>query len=88
MGAIFKAKDRETGAPYAINVLHPEFDQNEEIHSRFVKEARLIRNLKHPNLCQFHDAGITSGGTSYLAMEWIEGVNLQIKVTRDGPLSP
>jgi len=88
MGAIYKAVDKSTGTHNAIKILHPEFDNNKGVQLRFAKEARLMRGLVHPNLCRFHDAGITASGTSYLAMEWIDGINLRTRVNRDGPLSP
>lgn len=87
MGAIFKARNVSTGALYAIKILHQEFNDNEEIHQRFFLEAKVASTLKHPNICQFHDFGITESGTAYLVMEWIDGINLQNKVMRDGPLS-
>jgi eukaryotic-like serine/threonine-protein kinase len=87
MGAIFKARNRHTDALYAIKILHPECSDNEEMHKRFILEAKVASALKHPNICQFHDFGITASGTSYLVMEWINGLNLQRKVMRDGPLS-
>ena len=87
MGAIFKARNVQTGALYAIKILHQEFNDNEEIHQRFFLEAKVASTLKHPNICQFHDFGITESGTAYLVMEWIDGINLQNKVMRDGPLT-
>lgn len=86
MGAIFKARNRHTGSVYAVKILHPDCDDNEEMHKRFFLEAKVASTLKHPNICQFQDFGVTESGTAYLVMEWISGINLCRKVMRDGPL--
>jgi serine/threonine-protein kinase len=86
MGAIFKARNRYTNSPYAIKVLHQEFNNDEKIHKRFFLEAKVASSLNHPHICKFQDFGITASGTPYLVMEWINGISLQNKVSRDGPL--
>ncbi len=85
MGAIYKVKNRYTGGSFAVKVLHKECANNEEMRQRFIGEAKSASSLKHPNICQVHDFGI-SKGVAYLVMDWIDGVSLERKVRRDGPL--
>ena len=86
MGAIFKAKNRYTGATFAIKVLRPKFAQDEEYRQRFIVEARAAGTMKHPHICAVHDFGITANQTLYLVMDWIDGISLMSKIVRDGPL--
>jgi serine/threonine protein kinase len=87
MGAIYKAQNRYTGANVAIKVLYPECAHDPEIWRRFITEAKALSALKHPNICQMYDFGISHGEMPYLVMEWINGISVERKVERDGPLS-
>lgn len=85
MGAIYKVKNRYTGGNFAVKVLHKECAENEEMRQRFIGEAKSASSLKHPSICQVYDFGI-SKDVPYLVMDWIEGISLERKLRRDGPL--
>jgi eukaryotic-like serine/threonine-protein kinase len=85
MGAIYKVKNRYTGAHFAVKVLNKECAEDEEMRQRFVGEAKSASSLKHPAICQVHDFGIVKG-VPYLVMDWIDGISLERKLRRDGPL--
>jgi eukaryotic-like serine/threonine-protein kinase len=40
---------------------------------RFLGEQRMLAQLSHPAIAQFHDADVLSDGTPWLAMEYVEG---------------
>ena len=40
---------------------------------RFVAEREILAALNHPNIARLYDAGITSSGQSYLALEHVDG---------------
>jgi serine/threonine-protein kinase len=88
MGAIFKAKNRYTGALVAIKVLKAEASRSEKALARFVLEARSASSLNHPRVCQVRDFGLTTDQTPYLVMDWINGITLSKKVQADGPQPP
>jgi serine/threonine-protein kinase len=84
MGAIYKAKNRYTGAMVAIKVLLLEKAQGrEKAMQRFVTEAKAASSLRHPLICPVHDFGITENKVPYLIMDWIDGIALGKKITRD-----
>lgn len=87
MGFIFKARNRYTHAMYAVKVLRSEFDHDQRALDRFMFEARAASSLKHPRICCVHDFGLTASGIPYLVMDWIEGISLGRKVTRDKQMS-
>ena len=43
---------------------------------RFRRERDILAALTHPNIARLYDAGISSSGQPYLAMEYIEGLTL------------
>ncbi len=87
MGFIFKARNRYTHALYAVKVLRSEFDHDQRALDRFMFEAKAASSLKHPRICCVHDFGLTASGIPYLVMDWIDGISLGRKVTRDKQMS-
>jgi serine/threonine-protein kinase len=78
IGAVYAARDRETGAVVALKRLDPALLSKSDANfaDRFLKHARSARLLKHRNIVKIHDAGEV-GGTVYVAMEMLEGQNLR-----------
>src|SRR5689334_12798041 len=79
MGTVYRARDEQTGAPVAIKVVA---DGSE----RFEREADLLARLAHPNIVRHIAHGRTDEGEHFLAMEWLEGEDLQHRLAR-GPLT-
>jgi serine/threonine protein kinase len=62
MGEVWKARDMRLDRLVAIKRCKHEFSD------RFLREARAVASLNHPNICTLHDIG-----PDYLVMEYIEG---------------
>jgi len=89
-GTVYKAKDKILGRMVAIKTIRMEglaaaSAGVEEMVARFEREARVSAQLKHPNIVTIHDIG-QSGGLSYLAMEFIDGVGLDKIISQAGKL--
>jgi hypothetical protein len=79
MGIVYRAADRQTGGRVALKVLaHGSAD-------RFLREARVLAELAHPNIVGYVDHGYTEAREPYLAMEWLEGIDLSQRLS-SGPL--
>jgi hypothetical protein len=87
MGVVYKAEHTTLLRPTAIKVLPPE-KLGEQNLVRFEREARMTAQLCHPNTVSVYDYGRTPGGTLYYAMEYIEGIDLDLLVQHDGPQHP
>ena len=53
----------------------PHFEQDNDFVQMFLDEARIGMQLKHPNICQFHQFGADEG-SHFIVMEWVNGVPL------------
>jgi serine/threonine protein kinase len=62
MGEVWKARDTRLDRDVAIKFCTSQFS------SRFLREARAIASLNHPNICTLFDVG-----QDYLVMEYIDG---------------
>src|SRR5690349_25114648 len=74
MGAVFRARDLQTGQAVAVKVLHP-YAMGEA--SRMLREARALMKLRHPGIVRHVQHGVMDDDRPYLAMEWLEGEDLR-----------
>src|SRR5215475_1215751 len=89
MGAVYRALHVGTGRRVAVKVIAPELAGNREFIERFRREAKTIGRLRHPNIVNVTDFGITSENEqtlAYLVMEHLEGVTLAVKLKDKRPL--
>jgi tRNA A-37 threonylcarbamoyl transferase component Bud32/tetratricopeptide (TPR) repeat protein len=82
MGAVYRARDRQTGRDVALKLL---LDETSE--ERFAREARVLAELRHPGIVQYVAHGRSEVGLPYLAMEWLEGTDLRARLAT-GAMSP
>src|ERR1700756_4655331 len=73
---VVRGFDPMIGRPVAVKLFPSEIAQG-EARERFLREARVVGQLSHPNIITLHDMGIEeSSQTPYLVMEYIEGMPL------------
>lgn len=60
-------------------------DEVKRFEEKFLKEARIIAKLNHPNIIKIHDV-FKENNTAYYVMDYIEGQNLSEKVKKEGSL--
>jgi serine/threonine-protein kinase len=59
----------------ALKVIKPGMDSRQVI-ARFEAERQALALLDHPNVAHVHEAGTTSAGRPYFAMEYVKGVSI------------
>jgi serine/threonine protein kinase len=72
MGVVYKATNQSLQRTVALKVLLPYLAKDRAFVKNFLREARIIAKLNHPNLVHVFSVGET-GGTYYIAMEYIDG---------------
>ncbi|WP_394840841.1 protein kinase [Pendulispora brunnea] len=84
MGVVYRARDRQcSGATVALKVLHP-FANRRFFLERFCREAYMLSELRHPGIVAYVDHGISARGRAFLAMEWLDGEDLDERLERCG----
>lgn len=79
MAHVYLAIQESFGREVALKVLSPHLADDEEFSKRFLREARIVSQLNHPNIVTVFDAG-KHGKYNYMSMEYIPGEDLrQIK---------
>lgn len=74
MGVVYRATDLDLGRPLAIKVMQTSLLERETALARFEREAAALAAVQHPAVVTIYDRGVTPEGTSFLAMELVEGV--------------
>ncbi|HEX5084664.1 MAG TPA: tetratricopeptide repeat protein, partial [Blastocatellia bacterium] len=88
MGAVYSAFHLSTERQVAIKILLPNLAiGNPRLLELFGREAKVVGRLRHQNIVDIIDAGVTPDGIAYIAMEWLEGRTLDEEIQRNGPLS-
>jgi serine/threonine-protein kinase len=68
--SVYLAKDPNLARKVAIKVIKPHLLNSETLLSRFTTEARVVANLRHPNIVQVHDYDVQDDH-QYLVMEYV-----------------
>src|SRR5690606_1445173 len=87
MGKVYLATDPKFKRQVALKLLPGSSFTNEKIKERFLREARTIAALKHPNIVQLYDHSSNDAPEPFLAMEYLNGTPLDLLVAQHGPLS-
>jgi hypothetical protein len=76
MGAVYLARQSSLDRFVALKILPLDLAHDQEFLERFRREARAAARLNHPNIVLAYDVGV-AGGYHYIAMEFIEGADLE-----------
>jgi eukaryotic-like serine/threonine-protein kinase len=87
-GAVYEAEHRILGRRAAVKVLHPHLTDQGEMLQRFVREARVVNRIRHPNIVDVYDFGMLADGSPYYVMELLPGRTLSQMLQERGRLSP
>lgn len=82
MGIVYKALDRRLGRPVCLKSLHPEMSSDPQRLARFLREARVVSSLNHPNICTLFELE-EQLDPPQLVLEWIDGATFR-QVQREG----
>ena len=87
MADVYCAEDTQLGRQVAVKLLHRRFAEDREFVERFRREASSAAGLAHPNIVGVFDRGEWDG-TSYIAMEYLDGRTLKQLIVDEAPLDP
>ncbi|MFJ8075892.1 Stk1 family PASTA domain-containing Ser/Thr kinase [Streptomyces sp. NPDC096176] len=87
MATVYRAVDIRLDRVLALKVMHPALATDASFVERFIREAKSVARLAHPNVVGVFDQG-AEGAYVYLAMEYVEGCTLRDVLRERGALQP
>jgi serine/threonine-protein kinase len=87
MATVYRAVDTRLDRVLALKVMHPALATDVSFVERFIREAKSVARLAHPNVVQVFDQG-ADGAYVYLAMEYVAGCTLRDVLRERGALQP
>lgn len=85
MGVVFEVEDQQTGRRVALKqVLYG----SKEHQQRLLREARVCQRLKHPNIIEVLDVGVTDTGAPFLVMPLLTGETIAELLKRKRRVAP
>ena len=85
MGEVYRADDVKLGEAVALKFLPARLAENPRLLELLHDEARISRQIAHPNVCRTHDIGEVDG-QHFMSMEYVDGETLRQLLRRIGPL--
>ena len=87
MGIVYQGWDVRLNRAVAVKTLKPELAKEPGFCERFLREARAVAALSHPNVTQIYDIG-EADGRPFFAMEYLEGRPLDALLKEEGKVAP
>ncbi|MFY0563161.1 serine/threonine-protein kinase [Archangium lansingense] len=88
VAVLYRARDDRSGTPVALKVMRPQYASSESALRRFDQECRMLEQLAHPHIVRVLESGELRDGRPWLAMEWLEGRDLEAELAARGPFPP
>src|ERR1044071_3669125 len=76
MGEVYLGVDPQLGRQVAVKVLPEALAADSGRLARFLREAKTVSALNHPNILTIHDVG-QEGAIHFLVTEFVEGMTLR-----------
>lgn len=77
MAKIYTASHVRNGGMAVVKVPYDQFQNDHRFVERFRREAELGQKLLHDNIVRIYEYGTSKGGLTYIAMEYLPGIDLR-----------
>ena len=84
MGAVYEAQHQLINRRLAVKFLHPQYANNDEVVTRFQREAQAAAKIGHENIIEITDMGTSADDAPYIVMEYLEGKDVKALLETEG----
>ncbi|KAA5540743.1 SUMF1/EgtB/PvdO family nonheme iron enzyme [Roseiconus nitratireducens] len=81
-GVVYLAFDERLNRRVALKVPHADLVARPHAAEVYLREARTVANLEHPNIVPVYDFGTTEDYPCFIVMKYIEGMDLRTRISR------
>ena len=87
MGRVYRATQVGLNRPVALKLIMPDLAEDAGFRARFERESYLAASIDHPNVIPVYEAG-EAEGRLFIAMRWVEGIDLRSLILSEQRLDP
>ena len=88
MSVVYAVRHETLRSCHAVKVFDvPKCANRDVLASKFLAEARILADIRHPNIVRVTDFGTTKDGIPYLVMDRISGLTLAQRMAEPNPLT-
>src|SRR5262249_46328156 len=82
MGAVYRGRHIYLDEERAIKVIHSRLAGDKDFIERFIREARILTKLRHPNLVQLFEFGTLEEDVFFMVLEFLHGESVGQRIQR------
>lgn len=82
MGTVLRVLDKNLEREVAMKVAAPELEGTARVAESFVREARVLAQLEHPNVVPVHELAADAAGRVFFVMRLVDGVTLEERIEK------
>lgn len=86
MAVVYLALDPRLSRRVALKILNPVLSVDDRFRQRFILESRTVASIEHPNIIPIYEANADDDGVLYIAMRYVDGLDLRRLIHDRGPL--
>jgi PAS domain S-box-containing protein len=81
MGLVYRGWDMQLQRQVAIKIIQGNHKDSAQYSSRFLREARIASQLRHPGILGIHDFDVDPSGSAYIIMDLISGKTMEQSIS-------
>ncbi|GAA2650955.1 serine/threonine protein kinase [Nonomuraea recticatena] len=86
MAVVYLALDPRLSRRVALKILNPILSVDDRFRQRFILESRTASSIEHPNIIPIYEANSDDHGVLYIAMRYVDGLDLRRLIYDRGPM--
>ncbi|MEV4798623.1 serine/threonine-protein kinase [Nonomuraea sp. NPDC049421] len=86
MAVVYLALDPRLSRRVALKILNPVLSVDDRFRQRFILESRTVASIEHPNIIPIYEANADADGVLYIAMRYVDGLDMRRLIHDRGPL--
>ena len=79
---LYRAFDLDENRSVAVEILLPTFNNKKQFVEQFIDKMNKVAQLKHPNIAQVHQIGLTPNQRPYIARDLVDGITLRERLSQ------
>ena len=88
MGGVYRARHVLLEQERAIKIIQTGIKGPNELADRFIRQARILARMRHPNLVELYEFGTIEEGTFFMILELLRGESVYKRIQREEKIEP